>query len=580
MIIGLDVGGTHTDAVLIGGGRILRHAKVATDTCNLFDCVWTGLDIVTAGVPPSAIRRAVLSTTLTTNAIAEGKLAKTGVVVSAGPGIDPANFRIGGHYYCVAGSIDHRGREIEPLLEREIEEIAEKFLAEDVRHAAVISKFSVRNPKHEHKMAEILARSCETVVMGHHVSANLDFPRRIATAWLNAAVHPIHRQFFEAVRDSLKRKGFDIPMFVLKADGGTMSFEASIDLPGHTILSGPAASVMGALPFASRTGDTLVIDIGGTTADMAVLVGRAPLLELLGGEIGGHRTLIRSLKTMSIALGGDSGVKVVEGELMIGPQRHGPAMAYGGPFPTPTDALFVLGKALNGDADAARRGMQPVAHGLGMSIDKAAERVFDLCCEKIISAARKMIEEINSKPVYTVKELLSGYKVKPVEILVLGGPAPYFAPRIEAITGIQTCVAPQWHVANAVGAAMAKNTSEVSLFADTERGTALAPEEEFSRQIGKDFDRKAAISLALELLRDKFLKTGASESEFDPEVIENIQFSMVRGFYTSGRNIRVKVQTRPGLIPECQDMEQSMFNHCPLPSAIRQSTTGNCFNDF
>jgi N-methylhydantoinase A len=110
MIIGLDVGGTHTDVVLIGEGRILRQVKVATDPANLFDCVWAGLEMITRGIAPEKIHRAVLSTTLTTNAIAEGQLEKTGIVVSAGPGIDPANFQIGSHYYCVSGSIDHRGR--------------------------------------------------------------------------------------------------------------------------------------------------------------------------------------------------------------------------------------------------------------------------------------------------------------------------------------------------------------------------------------------------------------------------------------------------------------------------------------
>jgi len=569
MIIGLDVGGTHTDAVLIGEGRILRQAKVPTDHSNLFDCVWTGLDKVTKDVSPKEINRAVLSTTLTTNAIAEGKFAKTGVVVSAGPGIDPADFRIGSHYYCVSGSIDHRGREIQPLNEREIEEIAQRLRAEDVRQVGVISKFSVRNPKHELKMAEILRRSCDHVVLGHRISANLNFPRRISTAWLNAAVHPVHKLFFEAVRDSLKKKGFEIPIFVLKADGGTMRFEASIDVPGQTILSGPAASVMGALPFASGAGDTLVLDIGGTTTDMAVLVGRVPLLEPLGGEIGGHRTLIRSLKTRSIALGGDSAVSVLNGKLLIGPERHGPAMAYGGLCPTPTDALFVLGRALNGDADASRRGLEPIAHQLGITLEEAAGRVLNVSCEKIVSAAREMIEDINRKPVYTVKEVLSGYKVKPVEILALGGPAPFFASHVEKLAGIRTSAVPQWHVANAVGAALAKNTSEVTLFADTERGMALAPEEEFSCEVSRDFDRDDAISLAFELLRKKCVQTGASESELDLEVVEDIQFNMVRGFYTSGRNIRVKVQTRPGLIPEYQALAQSMFNYCLLPWAIQ-----------
>ncbi len=568
MIIGLDVGGTHTDAVLIGEGRILRQAKVATDHSNLFDCVWTGLDKITRDVPPGTIRRAVLSTTLTTNAIAEGKLARTGVVVSSGPGIDPAGFRIGSHYHCVSGSIDHRGREIQPLQEGEIEQIAKRFLAEDVRQVAVVSKFSVRNPRHELMMAEILRGSCDHIVMGHHISASLNFPRRIATAWLNAAVQPVHKRFFEAVKESLKKKGLEIPIFVLKADGGTMSLEATMEVPGQTILSGPAASVMGALPFASVTEDTLVLDIGGTTTDMAVLVRRMPLLEPLGARIGGHGTLIRALKTRSIALGGDSAVRVADGELLIGPDRKGPAMSYGGPAPTPTDALFVLGRAQNGDAQASRRGFHPIADHLGITLEEAARRVFDLSCEKIISAARDMIDGINSKPVYTVKELLSSYKAAPAEILVLGGCAPFFASSLAKHTGLRASAVPQWHVANAVGAAMAKNTSEVVLFADTERGVVLASEEGFSSQAGKDFNRKDAISLAFDLLRGKCLKAGASESELDMEVVEDIQLNMVRGFYTSGRNIRIKVQTRPGLIAEYRELAQSMFNYCLLPEAI------------
>ncbi len=568
MIIGLDVGGTHTDGVLIGNGAILRQVKVATDTGNLFDCVCACLEKLTVDLPPKAIRRAVLSTTLTTNAIAEGNLEKIGVVVSAGPGIDPANFKIGSHYFCVSGSIDHRGREVQPLREREIEEIADIFIADNIRRAAVISKFSVRNPKHELEMARILARSCEVVIPGHSLSATLNFPRRINTAWLSAAVHPLHKEFFEAVRQSLKSKGVEIPIYVLKADGGTMSFEASLMAPEQTIFSGPAASVLGALPFASPDVDTLVLDIGGTTTDIAVFARRAPLLEPLGGEVAGSRTLVRALKTRSIALGGDSCVDVIDAELRVGPRRLGPAMAYGGGHPTPTDALFVLGKGGKGDLEAARRGLRPIARNLGVSIEDTALLILDLACAKIVGAAREMVEEINLRPVYTVKELLSGYRVQPAEIVVLGGPAPHFAPRIEELTGIQTCAVPLWHVANAIGAALARNTSEVTLFADTERGLALAPGEEFSRAVGKDFDLEKALCLASELLRAKCIKAGASECEIDLEVVESNQFNMVRDYYTVGRNIRVQVQTRPGLISECRDLAGSIFNCCILPDAV------------
>ncbi|GKT10047.1 hydantoinase/oxoprolinase family protein [Desulforhabdus sp. TSK] len=567
MIIGLDVGGTHTDVVLIGEDCILRQSKVPTNPSNLFESVWTALEEVTRDVPPESIRRAVLSTTLTTNAIAEQKMVEAAMIVSGGPGIDPECFRTGRHYFSVSGSINHRGREIQPVDPMEIEAIAALLKSEGVRHVGVVSKFSVRNPKHEIVIRDILGNDFENIVLGHRLSGNLSFPRRIATTYLNASVYPVHKKFFQAVQDSLQKKGLNIPIFILKADGGTMSLEASLNSPGQTILSGPAASVMGSLPFSSETDETLVLDIGGTTTDMAVLIRRVPLLDPVGSEVGGYKTLIRSLKTYSIGLGGDSTVRIVDGKLKIGPDRQGRAMAYGGPFPTPTDALFVLGKASNGDVEAARRGIQPLAEQLGMSLEDTANRIFDQACNMILEAAARMIDDINSKPVYTVQELLEGYQVKPKEILVLGGPAPYFAFRLAAMTEFQVHVVPQWNVANALGTGMAKNTCELTLFADTERGIAIAPEEQYYQQVKKDFDRQKAVDLAFKLLKDKCLQEGASESELEMEVLEDLQFNMVRDFYTTGKNIRIKVQIKPGLIPEFRDIAERLFNFCPLPGA-------------
>ncbi len=568
MIIGLDVGGTHTDVVLISAEGILRQTKVPTDHSNLLGCVWTGLEAVTEGIAPENISRVVLSTTLTTNAIVEGKTIETGMIVSAGPGIDPENYRTGRHYYCVSGSIDHRGREIQPINTAEIEAIAERLASDGINHVGIVGKFSVRNPGHELRIREILGDSFTNVTLGHRLSGNLNFPRRIATAYLNAAVYDTHKRFFEAVRESLRKKGLNIPIYVLKADGGTMSLEASLRSPGQTILSGPAASVMGSLPFASETEETLVLDIGGTTTDMAILIRRVPLLDPVGSQLGGYKTLIRALKTLSIGLGGDSAVRVKNGELTIGPDRQGKAMAYGGAVPTPTDALFVLGRASNGDAESARRGIGVLAERLGTTLEGTANLIFDQACRKILDAVDRMIADINSKPVYTVQELLGGYQVKPREILVLGGPAPYFAHRLAELTDCQVHVVPQWHVANAIGAALAKSTSEVTLFADTERGFAVAPEEQFYQTVKRDFDRRSAVKLAFDLLHKKCLKEGAAEAELEMEVLEDVQFNMVREFYTTGRNIRVKVQVKPGLIPKYRDMADKLFNYCPLPGTV------------
>jgi len=250
------------------------------------------------------------------------------------------------------------------VLDPEIHKIAARFKSEGIRQVGVVSKFSVRNPAHELRIAEVLGNSFDNIVLGHRLSGNLNFPRRIATAYLNAAVHSVHKKFFEAVRDSLEKKGLHIPILVLKADGGTINFESSIEVPGQTILSGPAASVMGSLPFASETEDTLVLDIGGTTTDMAVLVRRVPLLEPLGGEIGGYKTLIRALRTQSIALGGDSAVRVADGRYHR-PGSARSAMAYGDRSDTDAHSLFSAGPGTGAMPKRRGGGSSPLPTGSG-----------------------------------------------------------------------------------------------------------------------------------------------------------------------------------------------------------------------
>jgi len=384
--------------------------------------------------------------------------------------------------------------------------------------------------------------------MGHRISGNLNFGRRIATAFLNASVYPLHKEFYNAVQQSLEARGLNLPLRLLKADGGNMNFKTSIEYPAQTILSGPAASVMGATAFGSEAEDTLVMDIGGTTTDMAVLIKRAPVLDPLGIKLGNYKTLIRSLETLSIGLGGDSAVKVVDGKLSIGPERLGPAMAYGGPGPTPTDALCILEDIPDGSRAKAVAGLEPLAAQLGFSVKALAAEVIDVSCKKILSAARQLIYRINSKPVYTVHELLDGYLVKPQTIYVLGGPAPYFAKYLETTSDYRIRVVPKWKVANAIGAALARTTCQVTFFADTQRRVAEAPEENFSQKIDHRFDAEAAIQMAFELLRTKAVERGANPDHLEMEVLETLEFNMVRGFNTTGKNIRVKVQVKPGLI--------------------------------
>ncbi len=554
MIIGLDVGGTHTDVVLLDQKGIQREIKVPTLCSDLFSSVLQGIDAVTADVPAAAIKRIVLSTTLTTNAVIQGRIPPVGMVVCAGPGIDPGLFRTNRHYVQVRGAMDHRGREIDAVDPREIRAVAEEFRKEGIRHIGVVGKFSIRNPRHEIQIGELLQAEFEKVFLGHRISGSLNFARRIATTYLNAAVYPLHKEFFEAVTRALGAKGLVLPLRLLKADGGNMRLESSLEFPAQTILSGPAASVMGAVAMAAGREDALVMDIGGTTTDIAVLIGAAPVLDPLGITVGAHRTLIRSLDTLSIGVGGDSAVRVEKGCLTVGPDRNGPAIVYGGRTPTPTDALAVLGEIASERRGQAAAGFEPLAAALGVSVTAVAGRVMETACRAMIEAAAGLVAHINSKPVYTVHELLEGYTVQPRSLLVLGGPAPYFARHLEAEGAYPVRVVPRWQVANAIGAALARTTCEVTFFADTQQGKADAPGEHFSQAIPGDYRLEEAEAQALELLRQKALERGANPDFLEMEVVERQVFNMVRGFNTTGRNMRVRAQVKPGLIHGYDDL--------------------------
>lgn len=562
VIIGLDVGGTHTDAVLLGGEGLIRDVKVNTDPADLYVTVMSALEQLLEGQDVDAVRRVVLSTTLATNMVVQHDLPRVGMVVAAGPGLDPEHFRQG-EYYRVRGALDHSGREIEPLDDSELNAVGARFKEQGISTVGIVTKFSVRNPTHELHMARVLETYVDKVFVGHMISGALSFPRRIATTYLNAAVFNVHSRFFSSVQASLKHKGINLPLRVLKPDGGNMNVESSLGYPAQTILSGPSASVMGALAHASQNSTCLVCDIGGTTTDMAVIYRGAPVIAPNGIEVGGLKTLVRSLHTHSIGIGGDSVVRVREGRVIVGPQRAGAAMALGGTRPTPTDALSVLGMFHDGEKSYAEAGIGVIARELGCEIEEAANRIIAHCCQEIVSAASSMLEEINSKPVYTVHEMLEGVKLQPDMMLVLGGPAGQFVEPLRKEFGGEVRTVPNWHVANAIGCALARTTCEVTVYADTSRRYITAQGENYFQKISRSFTLDDVRETAYALVRKKAVERGANPEFLQFEILEESSFNMVRGFSTSGRNIRVRAQIKPGLL-HGYDAENGTVNRADL----------------
>jgi hypothetical protein len=159
-----------------------------------------------------------------------------------------------------------------------------------------------------------------------------------------------------------------------------------------------------------------------------------------------------------------------------------------------------------------------------------------------------MVDDINQRPVYTVGEMLNTDPLVPQAILIMGGPAAIIAARLQQVSAIPVTVIPHHQVANAIGAALARTTCEVSLYADTERGILIAPDEDYSEEINHLFTKRDALRIAHKLLREKAKRRGAMMADPEIEVLEEQEFNMVRGFSTSGKNIRIRLQVKPGLI--------------------------------
>ncbi|MGI9951052.1 hydantoinase/oxoprolinase family protein [Moorellaceae bacterium AZ2] len=548
MLIGLDMGGTHTDAVLISEGEVVEHVKVLTDPADFLASIEQALNTLLKHRDPAAIRRINLSTTVCTNAIVEGKTEPVGLLLIPGPGLNPSFLTCAKVTVILQGSIDHRGRETSPLKREELEAARRQFQDNGIRCLAAVGKFSVRNPAHELEIAHLLEGSYDFITLGHRLSGRLAFPRRVYTAYLNSSVWRVYSRFAGAVRSYVESKGLKIEPFILKADGGTLTLASAVNTPVETILSGPAASIMGALALAPGEDDFVILDIGGTTTDIAFCAGGVPLFEPQGIRLGPYPTLVRSFFVHSVGLGGDSSIRIVDGRMAIGPQRQGPPAALGGPAPTPTDALITLGLLQLGDRGRAERAIESLGKPLGLSIRETAQSILDEFTAGIARTVNQLLHYLNSRPVYTIREVLTERKLEPRRVIAVGAPAPLLKPFLEKASGLPVEVPSLAGVANAVGAALSHPTATLALFADTERGVLTAPEIGWQERIDRSFSLEQARRRAFALLEQRLRELGYTGGVPELEVIEEQAFNMVRGFYTVGRNIRLKVQNRPSLI--------------------------------
>lgn len=331
ILLGVDTGGTYTDAVLIRDEtEVIASAKALTTRHDLAIGIGEAVARVlsTSGTRPEQIALASLSTTLATNALVEGQGARVGLVyigfreqdldghgLRAALGGDPALILAGGHNYI--------GNAAVPLDYGALEE----WLAQDhgVSAFAVASQFATRNPEHELEAARIITQiTGRPVSCSHHLSAKLNGPKRALTALLNARLIGMIDKLIEKAEGKLSDLGIDAPLMVVRGDGALISAKQARDRPIETILSGPAASIVGAR-WLTGVEMALVSDIGGTTTDVAILRGGKPMIDPAGALVGPWRTMVEAVGMRTTGLGGDSEVVVQEdgltGGIMLGPRR-------------------------------------------------------------------------------------------------------------------------------------------------------------------------------------------------------------------------------------------------------------------
>lgn len=416
-IIGIDTGGTFTDAVVFDPKeeRVLAKAKAITTKGDLAIGVAEAMRAAVAAVEGRAtvadVALVSVSTTLATNAIVEGHGSPIAVILA---GFDARMTERTGiaaalpatPMLSIAGGHDHAGEPVAPLdLAR-----AEAFIVENAHAAeafAIAAQYSVRNPAHELALRELVLRlTGRPATISSELASDLDAPRRALTAALNARLIGRIHALVEAIRRAMADLGIAAPLMIVKGDGTMAAADAILARPVETVLSGPAASVIGAKAL-SGLADFVMSDIGGTTTDIAVLENGWPRLNRAGAEVGGFRTMVRAVEMRTYGLGGDSEVDLDDkGRVTLSPRRIVPISLLADRHPAIGERLAALAESADPAIEPGRYVLRPfgaVAAGASQAalgdrearmLDKIGDAPVPLASLLVTADARRTLEKL------------------------------------------------------------------------------------------------------------------------------------------------------------------------------------------
>ena len=505
MRIGIDVGGTNTDAVLMKGTKVVGWVKTPT-TPDVTSGIVTALrDLLEqTKANPATITAVMIGTTHFTNAVVERKrLMKTAAIrlglpatQALPPMVDwPPDLReaIGNHRYLVHGGHEFDGRLISAIDEKENREVAKDIREKGIKAVAISSVFSPVNPEHEQKAAEIVRDEIpEASITLSHEIGRIGLLERENAAIMNACLGELAQAIVNAFEEALAEMEIQAPFYLSQNDGTLMSADFAKKYPVFTFASGPTNSMRGAA-FLSGAKEAVVVDLGGTTSDVGMLVHGFPREASVAVEIGGVRTNFRMPDTYSFGLGGGS--IVTTEPLRIGPQSVGyelitKGLVFGGSTLTATDIAVAGGLADIGDKEAVR------------GLDKG-----------LVRDALEMIQTMVDQAVDRMKT-----SAEPIPVILVGGGTILVSRKV---AGASEMIRPEHYpVANAIGAAIAQVGGE------TDRVFSL-----------DKMSRDEALAQAKEEAIQKALAAGAEEDTIEVVEVEEVPLT-----YLPSNAVRIRVK--------------------------------------
>ena len=532
--MGIDVGGTFTDGVIMQGKEVLAKTK-SLNTEDIISGIINALDhvLLDSKVDPAEISMISLGTTHTINAIIERKnLDKVGVLRLGAPSstsIPPLTGwpedlveAIGGrlHTHIIRGGSEFNGQDIVPLDEEAIVSAA-KAMKGQVTSVAIVGIFSPILAKHEERAAEIVREYLgeDIPITLSHKIASLSLIERENSTILNASVVSVMKNAIQAFKQAVRSRGINAKLFVVQNDGSVMNADFAVDYPIFTVAAGPAASVRGAV-YLSGIENGAVVDVGGTSTDVAYIVNGFPRESSVTVNIGGVVTNIRCPDLLSIALGGGTIIETNQNEVLsVGPKSVG-------------YRLTKLGKSFGGETltvhDIA------VATGRLTNNLEIFETNFVTHMENIEAIPKEVVAAANQQIKEKIEVAIDQMKTKAglIPAIFIGGGA-VVVPQ-ENISGTSEVIVPEnFEVGGAIGGTIAEISGSAEIAVDLDKE-----------------NREAAIARVVEMAKQHVREAGAIAGTEEIMEIEEVPFT-----YMPGRQQRIRVRVKGNVFETKEGVE-------------------------